>query len=231
MSDTARTLFDPQLVPVLWADHDLPAVDADSLQPEVLRRRFISPPHWSPELMGEPRFLDREPAQAAVLIPIVTHPQPTVLLTQRAAHLSTHSGQIAFPGGKCDPGDADAVATALREAHEEIGLDPTQVEVLGCLPTYVTGSMFHITPVVGLVAAGTPWRAHPREVSDVFEVPLHFLMNPAHHRHHRVRWQGVDRHWLSMPYPQPLSGPTQEVRFIWGATAAMLRNLYGFLRA
>ncbi|GAB4211187.1 MAG: CoA pyrophosphatase [Rhodoferax sp.] len=226
-----RPSVNPQAVPVLRVDHDWPAVDPVALQPDALRRRFLSPPPWKPELTGEPRFMDRAPMNAAVLIPIVTRTEPTVLLTQRAAHLATHSGQIAFPGGKCDPTDHDAAATALREAREEVGLDPSRVEVLGALPTYVTGSVFHVTPVVALIPPDVGLRANPHEVADVFEVPLAFLMTPAHHRHHCVNWDGVDRHWLSMPYPAAPSPATPQVRFIWGATAAMLRNLYAFLRA
>jgi len=163
---------------------------------------------------------------AAVLLPIVLRPEPTVLLTLRAQHLSTHSGQIAFPGGKVDDTDADAVAAALREAQEEIGLGAHFVEVLGQLPIYVTGSAFHVTPVVALISPDMVLRPNPFEVADVFEVPLAYLMNPAHHRHHRVDWQGVQREWLSMPYQDA----TTE-RFIWGATAGMLRNFYRFLQA
>ena len=140
--------------------------------------------------------------------------------------LNSHSGQIAFPGGKVDETDADAVAAALREAEEEVGLNPVYVEVLGSLPVYSTGSAYHVTPVVGLVHEGFELRPNPHEVADIFEVPLAFLMNPAHHRHHVVEWAGQKRHWMSMPYVQDA-----RERFIWGATAAMLRNLYGYLRA
>ena len=181
---------------------------------------------WEPELRREPRFTERAPAHAAVLVPLVMREQLTVLLTERTAHLSTHSGQVAFPGGRQDPGDADAAATALREAQEEVGLVPAAVEVLGCLPTYVTGTAFVVTPVVGLVAPDAALTPNPYEVADVFEVPLAFLMNPAHHERHRYEVNGQPREWFAMPYQD---GARQ--RYIWGATAGMLRNLYRFLRA
>jgi 8-oxo-dGTP pyrophosphatase MutT (NUDIX family) len=200
------------------------------LQPDALRKRFAAPPVWTPELLAEKRFLERPVMHASVLIPIVMREQPTILLTERTQHLSTHSGQIAFPGGKADESDADACATALREAQEEVGLDPALVQVLGVLPHYLTGSAFIISPVVGLVQPNFSVRANAHEVADVFEVPLAFLMNPANHRLHAFEWQGVQREWFSMPYTDPGQGePIQ--RFIWGATAGMLRNFYCLLSA
>ena len=178
--------------------------------------------------------MTRQPAQAAVLIGLTapTHAPNDlhVLLTQRGRHLSTHSGQIAFPGGKVDATDASIQAAALREAHEEIGLSPERVHVIGQLPTYITGSAFWVHPVVALVRAGEPLKPNPDEVDEVFEVPLSFLMNPAHHRLHRIEFEGVQRQWYSMPYQQPAQ-PQAIERFIWGATAGMLRNLYRFLQA
>ena len=152
----------------------------------------------------------------------------------RSANLSTHSGQVAFPGGRTDDTDRDAVATALREAEEEISLPRAHVEVLGTLPTYVTGSAFVITPVVALVRPGFQLVPNPGEVADVFEVPLDFLMNPAHHRRHETEFGGVLRQWLSMPYSDPVcqpAGSQTSERYIWGATAGMLRNFYRFLSA
>jgi 8-oxo-dGTP pyrophosphatase MutT (NUDIX family) len=183
----------------------------------------------------EKRFSNRATALAAVLMPLVMREdQLMLLLTQRTDNLSTHAGQIALPGGRTDPGDADAVETALREAEEEVALPRSHVEVLGTLPTYVTGTAFVITPVVALVRPGFTLVPNPGEVAEVFEVPLQYLMNPAHHRRHEFEWDGVVRQWLSMPYhhvsDDPASSGTQE-RFIWGATAGMLRNLYRFLSA
>jgi 8-oxo-dGTP pyrophosphatase MutT (NUDIX family) len=231
--------FDPRQVPVSRVDHDLPPVPHAHLQPDALRQRFASPPDWAPEVVREPRFGERAPAQAAVLIPIVQRDAaaggPTILLTLRTAHLSTHSGQIAFPGGKVDREDASVQATALREAHEEVGLAPSKVQVIGELPVYVTGTAFLVTPVVGLVTPDFILNPNPGEVADVFEVPLAFLMNPAHHRRHRVDWQGGQREWFSMPYTEhrlnSLGQAEAVERFIWGATAGMLRNFYRFLLA
>jgi 8-oxo-dGTP pyrophosphatase MutT (NUDIX family) len=218
--------FDPQQVPVFQVDAHLAAVPAQHFTPTALQARFANPPVWQPELVRERKFMDREPAQAAVLIGLVMRDEPTVLLTQRPAHMSTHAGQIAFAGGKCDEGDADVAATALREAHEEVGLEPHHVKVLGTLPEYVTGSAFYVTPVVALISPDMTLTLNTHEVSDAFEVPLAFLMNPAHHRWHRYEFEGVTREWLSMPYQD---GDQQ--RFVWGATAGMLRNFYRFLRA
>ena len=225
------TAFDPLQLPVLRTDDHLPPLAADALHPLALRSRFTAPPPWTPEISAEPRFSDREPAHASVLVPLVMREEISVLLTQRTDHLTDHPGQISFPGGRVEPGDADAVATALREAHEEIGLEPAAVDVLGTLPVYTTGTRFLVTPVVGLVPPDLPLRPDPFEVAEVFEVPLAFLMTPAHHRWHAVEVGGVRREFLSMPWESagdPLSGRRY---FIWGATAAMLRNLYRFLSA
>jgi 8-oxo-dGTP pyrophosphatase MutT (NUDIX family) len=218
--------FDPREVPVIGVDAHLPAVTADRLDPQSLRRRFAQPPEWEPELRSEPRFTNRTLAPASVLIPVVMREQPTVLLTVRTAHLTTHSGQVAFPGGKRDATDVDAADTALREAEEEIGLDRALAEVLGDLPTYLTGTMFEITPVIALVQPDYRLALNEHEVADAFEVPMAYLMNPAHHRRHAVEFSGTRREWFSMPYRD---GPHE--RFIWGATAGMLRNLYRFLAA
>lgn len=223
---TPLPAFDPRTVPVARIDGDLPAVPLQDQTPAALRQRFAAPPAWQPEVVLEKKFMQREPAQASVLVPIVLRAQPMVLLTERTAHLSTHSGQIAFPGGRADPEDASPAATALREAQEEVGLDPGCVEVLGPLSTYVTGSSFIITPIVALVRPDAALQANPHEVADVFEVPLAFLLDPAHHRHHVVEWGGVRREWFSMPYQDG-----DKNRFIWGATAGMLRNFYRFMRA
>jgi 8-oxo-dGTP pyrophosphatase MutT (NUDIX family) len=220
--------FDPRQIPVVGVDAHLPPVPAHTLQAAALRQRFARPPAWEPEAREEPRFSDRSPAPAAVLVALVMHPEPTLILTERTSGLSTHSGQIAFAGGKVDAQDASAAAAALREAHEEVGLDAAHCEVLGELPQYITGTAFHITPVVALVRPGFSLTPNPSEVADVFEVPLAFLMNPANHRRHAIEWAGAQRQWWSMPYDD---AQAQRERFIWGATAGMLRNLYRFLSA
>lgn len=218
--------FDPRAVPVTGVDTHLPPVAAEALAPAAIRRRFSEPPHWEPEIWAERKFAEREPARASVLVPIVMRERPMVLLTERTTHLSTHSGQIAFPGGKRDETDLDEADTALREATEEIGLPRELAEVVGQMPTYTTGTQFLITPVVALVRPDYELVLNAFEVADAFEVPLDFLMNPAHHRRHTVEWAGARREWFSMPY---MDGSTE--RFIWGATAAMLRNFYRFLSA
>ena len=226
--------FDPRSIPVLGVDAHLSGVPAQALTPQALRQRFRHPPIWTPEHSVEKRFSNREPALAAVLLPLVMRDELTLLLTQRADNMSTHSGQVALPGGRTDATDHDAVDTALREAHEEIGLGREHVEVLGILPTYVTGTAFIITPVVALVQPGFSLQANPAEVADIFEVPLRYLMNPAHHQRHEYEFDGNIRQWLSMPYTGPVDSTDStdsKERYIWGATAGMLRNLYRFLIA
>jgi 8-oxo-dGTP pyrophosphatase MutT (NUDIX family) len=227
-------IFDPRSIPVLGVDDHLVGVTRERLTPQALRERFRMPPVWTPEHSVEKKFGDRQPALAAVLLPLVMRDELTLLLTQRTNNLRAHSGQIAFPGGRTDDSDVDAVDTALREAHEEIGLPRAHVEVLGTLPTYVTGTAFIITPVVALVTPGFVLQPNPGEVADIFEVPLGYLMNPAHHRRHEMEFDGVIRQWLSMPYTHPMNeigNSAARERYIWGATAGMLRNLYRFLSA
>ncbi len=220
--------LDPRDVPVIHRDHGLPPVPDERLRPEWLRQRIAEPPAWDPEHTGDRSWLGhREPRPAAVLVPIVAHTaEPTVLLTQRPAHMREHAGQIAFPGGRCDEQDDSVVATALREAWEEIGLARERVEVIGEMPSYLTGTGYRVTPVVGLVEPGFELRLHVGEVSEAFEVPLRFLMNPRHHERRRLVAQDIEREFLAMPY----SAGAREF-FIWGATAGMLRNLYRLLIA
>ena len=226
--------FDPRSIPVQGIDDHLERVALDRLSPSALRQRFANPPSWTPEHSIEKKFENREPAAAAVLMPLVMRHELMLLLTQRSSNLSTHSGQVALPGGRTDATDTDAADTALREAFEEVGLPRSYAEVLGVLPVYVTGTAYSITPVVALVTPGFVLQPNPAEVADVFEVPLSYLMNPANHRRHAVEFDGVTREWLSMPYLDdsvlPDRGQLAE-RFIWGATAGMLRNLYRFLSA
>jgi 8-oxo-dGTP pyrophosphatase MutT (NUDIX family) len=223
--------FNPQELPIIGVDRHLPAVALDRLVPPALRRRFDAPPAWAPEIATEHRFTEREPAHASVLVPLVLRDPITVLLTQRTDHLTDHPGQISFPGGRAEPYDADTTATALREAREEIGLEASHIDVIGSLPTYTTGTGFIVTPVVAFVHPGFTLQADPFEVAEIFEVPLAFLMSPANHHRHAVEVGGIRREFLSMPW-QGTDGQGRARRyFIWGATAAMLRNLYRFLAA
>jgi len=161
---------------------------------------------------------------AAVLIPLVNHASGlTVLLTQRTEDMPSHAGQVAFPGGRSQPEDADAAATALRETYEEIGLERRFVEIIGAVDHYVTGTAFEITPVVGLVTPGFTTRADPREVADIFEVPLDYFLDEKNHQvDSRTTPLGTNRRYYAMPYGK---------RYIWGATAGMLKNLQYILTA
>ena len=154
---------------------------------------------------------------AAVLIPIVDHPEPTVLLTQRSPHLADHAGQISFPGGKIEAADASPRDTALREAEEEVGLDHSFVEPLGYLGVYGTSFGFRILPTVARVKPGFALTINHSEVDDAFEVPLSFLMDPKNHQLHSKEFRGVERAYYAMPFAE---------RYIWGATAGILRVLY-----
>jgi len=219
--------FDARQVPVHSVDDGLPAVPAERLAADFLRERLARQPVWTPDMARDPMRAGRDPRAAAVLVGIVQRPGgATVLLTERTAHLSSHSGQVAFPGGRTDPGDDGPVGTALREAWEEVGLEARYVEVLGRLPVYGTVSAYTVTPVVALIDPGFTLTPHDFEVADVFEVPLDFVMNPARHRRHRMQAPDGRREWLSMPWTDPATG---KEHFIWGATAGMLRNLYRLL--
>lgn len=160
---------------------------------------------------------------ASVLIGVVDRePGATVILTLRAANLSSHAGQVAFPGGRCEEGDDNLIATALREAHEEVGLEPEHVTPLGLLEPYKTRSGYRIVPVLSIVSEAMLLQADEREVEDVFEVPLGFLMTEANHQLHSRIWQGRERQFYAMPYGE---------RYIWGATAGILRIMYERLYA
>jgi 8-oxo-dGTP pyrophosphatase MutT (NUDIX family) len=193
------------------------------------RLTFVVPPGLvDPDIVprsgdrGNDRMLEivarEQPVRpAAVLIPVVDHPQPTVLLTQRAAHLNDHAGQIAFPGGKIDATDKSPLETALREAEEEIGLGREFVEPIGYLDLYGTSFGFRILPTVARVRPGFRLRINKSEVDDAFEVPLLFLMDPANHQLHSREFRGMERSYYAMPFAE---------RYIWGATAGILRLLY-----
>jgi 8-oxo-dGTP pyrophosphatase MutT (NUDIX family) len=225
--------FDAQAIPIHQVCVHEKKVAKEFLEPAGLKMRLQSQPDWQPEITDENRHViaadiinKRQAAgkvtKAAVLIPLVLKEEGlSVLLTQRTNHLRDHAGQISFPGGRMDPEDESPNDTALRESQEEIGLDPKRVEIIGHLPQYLTVSGYSVTPVVGLVQAQAEYVLDEFEVADVFEVPLSFLLDPANHQ---VRlWQSEQggRRFYSMPY---------ENRFIWGATAGMLRNLYHLLK-
>lgn len=162
-------------------------------------------------------FRGKKLRSAAVLVPIVDRAEgATVLLTKRTDHLSKHPGQISFPGGTVDPEDEDEVAAALRETHEEIGIEPSLIHVAGFLDEYITGTGFEIKPVVALIQPGFSLTLQEEEVAEAFEVPLSFLLDRENHKRETAMWQGVLRHYYAMPY----AGYR-----IWGATAAMLVNL------
>lgn len=223
-------ITDPRAVPVAGHDGHLAAVAPDRLTPGALRDRFAAPPPWTPEKLGDGGQFDGYPrTHASVLVPLVEREAGlTLLLTQRTAHLRDHAGQISFPGGRAEQHDADVVDTALRETEEEVGLARRHVEVIGALPVYRTVTNFDVTPVVALVRPPFDLRLDAHEVAEAFEVPLVFLMTPAHHHRHVFEYEGAQREFLSMPWPRP---DGQGEYFIWGATAAMLRNFYRLLAA
>jgi 8-oxo-dGTP pyrophosphatase MutT (NUDIX family) len=187
--------------PAALTDPDAPLTKGDhNLEPDV---RFLA---------------DVRPIRpAAVLIPVVDRPDPTVLLTLRTESLSSHAGQIAFPGGRIDPGDASPLAAALREADEEIGLKRDYIEPLGYLDLYLSGTGYRIAPTVARVRPGFQLSVNPAEVADTFEVPLAFVMGPENHQRHSREWRGMMRSYYAMPFGD---------RYIWGVTAGILRNLY-----
>lgn len=173
----------------------------------------------NPELAGLNEVEEKRPA--AVLIPVLErNNEASVLFTQRTDDLPTHAGQISFPGGKMDAGDANVIETALRETSEEIGLDPGYIEPVGFLEDYITSTGYRISPLVAVIRSGYSLTPDCNEVADVFDVPLSFLMNVQNHEIHSREWRGTKRQFYAMPYGE---------RFIWGATAGMLRNLYEWL--
>src|SRR5499426_2107139 len=186
----------------------------------VLARLAVAPPpglrrgdhDLNPDLLP-----DRLLTPAAVLVPLVERPEGlTVLLTRRTDHLQDHAGQISFPGGRVEPGDADALATALREAEEEIGLARALVTPIGRLDTYITRTGFEVTPVVALVAPPTALAPDPFEVAEAFEVPLAFILDPVSRQRHSRIYEGKTRYFYVFPWRD---------YYIWGATAGMLVNL------
>lgn len=210
-------ILDPRTVPVIGHDAHLPPLDPARLAPAALRRRFAAPPAWQPELPGDARLVDREPAAAAVLVPLVVHAAgPTVLLTLRSDHLKDHAGQVSFPGGRVEPGDPHREATALRETAEEIGVPAERIAVLGRLPDYEIPSGFRIAPVVGWIEPPFTLTPDTFEVADIFEAPLAHFLDPANYQRREYRLRGRHRHYLAIPW---------QGRYIWGATAGMLYSL------
>ena len=178
--------------------------------------RFVAYGEDELEHMGKP------PVPAAVLVPVVLGASPGILLTKRTSHLKRHAGQVSFPGGRIDPEAAHAEAAALREAHEEIALDPSNVQVLGRMADYVTGTGYRITPVLGLLPPGLGYRPSPHEVESVFELSIHVLLDPNAPQRERHHVRGEWREYWVWPHPE---------QFIWGATAAILVHLAEKLRA
>ena len=201
----------------------LTVADRQEIDVEWLRRHFARSPvsveavYGDEDARPDPSFLKA----AAVLLPIVARPDElTVLFTRRTAHLRAHSGQISFPGGRIEEGDASEQAAALRETHEEIGLAASSIEVIGRLADYHTRTGFRVTPVVGLVAVPFALRVDAHEVDEVFEVPLSFLLDPANQQKHSREFQGRQRQYYAIPFHD---------YYIWGATAGMLVNFYRHL--
>jgi len=180
--------------------------------------KAFGPSDWdlNPELKSDLAVM-APPRPAAVLVPIVDHPEPTVLLTQRAQHLPDHAGQVSFPGGKIDKDDKDPCASALREAREEIGLDRSYVEPFGYLDLYMTTLGYRIVPVIARVKPGFTLKLNVAEVDKAFEVPLTFLMDQTNMERHSREWQGMTRHYYAITFGE---------HYIWGVTAGILRNLH-----
>lgn len=220
-----RLKFDPQILPSEPINQPR-VVPSEFLTEDALRSRFKKNLPWTPEKTDEHQLTERTIFRpAAVLIPLVIKDDGLhLLLTQRAAHLHDHPGQISFPGGRVEESDKNSVETALRETFEEIGLHRAHIDVIGSLPQYRTATGYDVTPVVSLVNPGFALEIDSFEVASTFEVPLAFLMNEANHQLRKVELpnNAGKRTFYAMPY---------ESHFIWGATAGMLRNLFHFLKA
>jgi 8-oxo-dGTP pyrophosphatase MutT (NUDIX family) len=192
---------------------------------EIVSRLAVSPPIeellTSDDLERQQEISKAGGKPAAVLLLVVNHPgDPTVIFTQRTAHLADHAGQISFPGGRCEECDESPEETALREAEEEVGIERDRVEILGRLPEYHTSTGYRVTPIVGWAEPPLTYRPDPHEVADVFEVPLAFLLDSGNHRYESAFFKGRMRKYWAMPYGE---------RFIWGATAGMLVTFHRIL--
>jgi len=225
-----RTPIVPELLPIDLEFEQVrgPAIEPVQLNPAALRARFARPPAWQAEQSSDGRLFvpGRALRPAAVLIALLERDDGLhVLFTVRSDRLQDHAGQISFPGGRLERSDPNAVAAALREAHEEVRLDHDFAEVLGTLPLYRTVSGFDVTPVVALVRPGAHLVADPAEVEEFFEVPLAFLMDSGNHQRRVVVQEEPRRCVYAIEYLG------RRRYLIWGATAAMLRNFYRFLAA
>ena len=196
------------------------------MTPAALRLRLASiasrPPNAEPVFGDEiVSGLSKPPVPAAVLVPVVLGGEPGILLTKRTSHLSAHAGQVSFPGGRIDPEDSGPEAAALREAHEEIGLPPSSVEVLGRLTDHITGTGYRITPILSVIPPALTYALSAYEVESIFELPMRVLLDPDAPRRQRQHVKGVWREYWVWPHPD---------HFIWGATAAILVQLAKRLR-
>lgn len=222
--------FDPQAQPIVAVSHELPPLRNETLQLDFIRLAFRRPVAWQVEPIFTESFqIDAqapcdEITRAAVCLPLVQRQEGLhVILTRRSLHLSDHGGQIAFPGGRIETFDAGPIDAALRETYEEIGVSREFIQILGTQPGFLTSTRFAMKPVIAYVVPGFTLNPEASEVAEVFEVPLAFLMDPKHHMLHRANLpDGGHRYYFSMHWRD---------YFIWGATAALLRNFYHYLSA
>lgn len=226
--EAARLGFDPQTQPLIKIPL-LPGIDQSYLQADFIKTAFSHPVQWGVDpLFAEmcvPSFdVYPQGIQSAVCVPLVPRKHGlNVLLTRRAGHLYNHAGQVCFPGGRIEPSDVDAAGAALRETHEEIGIEPSYIQTLGEQPILITNSRYAMRPVVGLLKEGFHIQPDPAEVAEVFEIPLSVLMDPKNHRYHRfIAANGRLVNYFSMSW---------EGHFVWGATATVIRNFYHHLAA
>ncbi|NYT85722.1 CoA pyrophosphatase [Pollutimonas harenae] len=220
--------FDPLTQPIVQSNA-LQALAPSSLEPDFICSAFSCPINWQVEPVFTKSFQvditqPEDVVQAAVLFPLVQRPSGLhVLFTRRASHLYDHAGQISFPGGRIEPGDHDAVAAALRETQEEVGIGPEYIQYIGTQPGFLTSTRFTMKPIIGLIRPGFTIVPDITEVAEVFEVPLSVLMDTRLHRLHQANLpDGGHRFYFSL---------TWKSYFIWGATAALIRNFYHFLAA
>ncbi|SHG86247.1 8-oxo-dGTP pyrophosphatase MutT, NUDIX family [Pollutimonas bauzanensis] len=220
--------FDPQAQPVVQSEI-LPPLSEASIQLDFICSAFACPVEWQVEPVFSDSFQadfpdSQDAIRAAVLFPLVQRPSGLhVLFTRRASHLHDHAGQISFPGGRIEPTDRDAMSAALRETYEEIGVPPDFIELIGTQPSFLTSTRFTMKPIIGLIRPGFTITPDVTEVAEVFEVPLSVLMDTRLHRLHEAQLpEGGHRYYFSM---------TWHSYFIWGATAALIRNFYHYLAA